>query len=310
MARFILRRFLQALLSMFIVTIFIFGIVRLSGDPLQIILPEEAPPEKYEEMARLLYLDRPIHVQYLKWMSGVLTGDFGESSTLQVPVSTLIAERLPATMQLTAVAFAFTLALGLTVGIYAAAHRGSSLDVISRSVAIIGMAVPNFWLGIILIMVFAVWLGILPAGGKGDWTSLILPAITLGTFPVAGLMRLTRSSMIEVLDSEYVKLARIKGVKESLVLWKHAFKNAGLPVLTFASLYLILMLRGSVITETVFAWPGVGRLVLDSILNRDFPVIQGVVLMFSSWFIFTNLLMDVFYAYLNPKIRFGSIGSS
>ena len=305
MSQFILRRFIQALVSMFIVTVFVFGIVRLSGDPLQLILPEEAPPEKYEEMARLLYLDKPIHVQYLRWMSGVLKGDFGTSTRLQVPVSTLIGEGLPNTIQLTAVAFVFTLVVGLTVGIYAAANRGSRLDVISRSVAIIGMAVPNFWLGIILIMIFAVYLGWLPAGGKGDWTSVILPALTLGTFPVAGLMRLTRSSMIEVLDSEYVKLARIKGVKESLVLWKHAFKNAALPVLTFASLYLVLMLRGSVITETVFAWPGIGRLVLDAILNRDFPVVQAVVLMFSSWFIFSNLLLDVLYAYVNPKIRFG-----
>ena len=306
MVGFILRRFLQALLSMFVVTVFVFGVVRLSGDPLQLILPEEAPPEKYEEIARLLYLDRPIYVQYSKWMSGVLTGDFGTSTSLQVPVSTLIGERLPNTIQLTAVAFGFTLVLGLSVGVYAAAHRGTPLDVIARTFAVIGMAVPNFWLGIILIMIFAVWLGILPAGGKGGWSSLILPALTLGIVPVAGLMRLTRSSMIEVLDSEYVKLARIKGVKESLVLWKHAFKNAALPVLTFASLYLILMLRGSVITETVFAWPGIGRLVLDAILNRDFPVVQAVVLMFSSWFIFTNLIMDVLYAYINPKIRFGS----
>ena len=304
MGKYIYRRSLQALLSMFVVTIVVFGIIRLSGDPLQVLLPLEAPPSQYEEMRRLLKLDRPIYEQYLVYISGIFRGDFGKSTAMRINVSELIADRMPATLQLAAVGFVFATVIGLTVGVYAAAYRGSPLDVVARSVAIVGMAAPGFWLGIMLIMIFAVWWDVFPAGGKSGWSSLVLPAITLGSFPVAGLMRLTRSSMIEVLSSEYVKLARIKGVSESQVLWKHAFKNAAIPVLTYAALFFIGMLRGSVITETVFAWPGIGRLVLEAVLNRDFPIVQTVVLMFSAWYIIMNLVVDILYAYINPRIRY------
>ena len=168
-----------------------------------------------------------------------------------------------------------------------------------------GQALPNFWQGIVFILIFAVWLGWLPAAGReGGIKFLILPAITIGWFPVAGVMRLTRSSMLDVLNSEYVKLARVKGVRESLVLWKHAFKNAALPVLTYSALIIVFMVRGSVIVETVFAWPGVGRLVLEAVYNRDFPIVQAIVLLFASFFITANLLVDITYAYLNPKIRY------
>ena len=304
MHRFILGRFIQSLLSMFIVTIVVFELVRLSGDPAQFLLPLEASPEQYQEITELLGLDKPLHVQYLKWMSEVLTGNLGTSTTKRVAVSTLIAQRMPNTLQLTVVAFVLSVVIGLTAGAYAASYRGSYLDHMVRSFAILGMSVPSFWLGIILIMIFAIWLGVLPAGGKEGWTSAILPAVTMATFPLAGLMRLTRSSMIEVLDSEYVKLARVKGVNEFVVRWKHAFKNAALSLLTFSAIFLVGMLTGSIIAESVFAWPGIGSLVLDSVYNRDFPTIQAVVLMFSSLFIFTNLVVDVLYAYLNPKIRY------
>lgn len=289
---------------MFVVTIIVFGMVRLSGDPLNVLVPDEAPQEVYDEMRILLGLDKPVPVQYLIWIGKILRFDFGKSTTQRISVSTLIVERFPATFQLTALAFAVTLLIGLPIGVYAAAYRGTFLDSFARGFAVLGQAVPNFWLGIVFIMIFAVILGWLPAGGRGDWKSIILPAITLGWAPVAGIMRLTRSSMLEVLGTEYVKLARIKGVREPVVQWKHAFKNAALPVLTFASLILIIMARGSVIVETVFAWPGVGRLVLEGVYNRDFPIVQAIVLMFSSWFIFGNLLVDIGYAYLNPKIRY------
>ena len=295
---------MQAIISMFVVSIAVFGVVRLSGDPLQLLLPDEAPPEQYEQMKKLLHLDRPIVVQYGEWISRMAVGDLGTSTSARVPVVKLIRERLPNTLQLAAVAFAFTLAFGLTVGVYAAAFRGTVLDALARGFAVLGQAQPNFWTGIIFILVFAVYLGWLPAGGKSGWESVILPAITLGWLPVAGVMRLTRSSMLQVLNSEYVKLARIKGVNEFQVLWKHSLKNAALPVLTYSSLVFISMITGSIITETVFAWPGIGRLVLTAVVNRDFPIIQGVVLMFSAWYIVGNLLIDITYAYLNPKVRY------
>jgi peptide/nickel transport system permease protein len=304
MIRYLLARAGQALLSMFVVTIFVFGIVRLSGDPLQVLLPVEASRQQYEEMRRLLYMDQPLYVQYWIWLSRAASGDFGQSTKHRLPVAQLVGERLPSTLQLAAIAFPMTLILGLGIGVYAAAYRGTALDLLARGFAVVGQAAPNFWMGIVLIMLFAVWLGWLPAGGKSDWTSYVLPAVTLGWYPVAGVMRLTRSSMIEVLGSEYVKLARVKGVGETGVLWRHAFKNAALPVLTFAALVFIFMIRGSVIVETVFAWPGIGPLVLEAVYNRDFPVVQAVVLMFSSWVIFGNLLVDIIYAYLNPRIRY------
>ena len=304
MGGFIAGRLAQAFISMFVVTIAVFGVVRLSGDPLQLLLPDEAPPEQYEQMKEALHLDRPIVVQYWEWVSKVAVGDLGTSTSARVPVLELITGRLPNTLQLATVAFAFTLVFGLTVGVYAAAFRGSLLDALARGFAVLGQAQPNFWTGIIFILVFAVYLGWLPAGGKSGWNSVILPAVTLGWLPVAGVMRLTRSGMLQVLNSEYVKLARIKGVSEVQVLWKHALRNAALPVLTYSSLVFISMITGSIITETVFAWPGIGRLVLEAVVNRDFPIIQAIVLMFSAWYIIGNLLIDITYAYLNPKVRY------
>ena len=305
MARYIIKRSIHALITMVVVSIVVFMIVRLSGDPVEVLVPDEAPAEDYEEMRKLLRLDEHITVQYVIWMRNVLTGDFGESTTQRLPVATLVVERFPATLQLTSLAFAFTLLIGLPIGVYAAAYRGSPLDLFARGFAVMGQALPNFWQGIVFILIFAVWLGWLPAAGReGGIKFLILPAITIGWFPVAGVMRLTRSSMLEVLNSEYVKLARVKGVRESLVLWKHAFKNAALPVLTYSALIIVFMVRGSVIVETVFAWPGVGRLVLEAVYNRDFPIVQAIVLLFASFFITANLLVDITYAYLNPKIRY------
>jgi peptide/nickel transport system permease protein len=306
MTRYIIRRSIHALITLFIVSIAVFMIVRLSGDPVEVLVPDEAPAEAYEEVRRMLHLDEHITVQYYIWMSKVLVGDFGESTTQRIPVTTLILERFPATLQLTVIALLITVFIGLPIGVYSAAYRGTTMDLLARGFAVLGQALPNFWLGIVFILIFAVWLDWLPAAGReGGFEFMIMPAVTLGWFPVAGVMRLTRSSMLEVLNSEYVKLARVKGVRESLVLWKHAFKNAALPVLTYSALILIFMVRGSVIVETVFAWPGVGRLVLESVYNRDFPIVQAVVLLFASFFITANLAVDILYAYLNPKIRYG-----
>ena len=305
MSRYILNRAGQALIALFVVTILVFSMVHLSGDPLQVLVPDEAPPEIYEEFRQLLHLDEPIPIQYMRWIGGILTGDFGKSTTKRVPVSQLIGDRLPATLQLAGAGFAFMLVIGLSVGVYAAAFRGSAFDTLARSFAVLGQALPSFWLGLVLILIFAIWWDVFPAGGKSGWSSVVLPGFALGWYPAAGVMRLTRSSMIEVLDAEYVKLARIKGVSERKVLWVHAFKNAALPVLTFSATFLVLMLRGAIIIEMVFSWPGIGRLVLEAVFNRDFPIVQAITLMFSSWFILGNLLVDIGYAYLNPRIRYG-----
>ena len=298
-------RSVQAIVSLIVVSLVVFGLLHLSGDPLQVLLPEEATRQQYELMAKELHLDDPFLVQYWIWAKKAVRFDFGESNVLAISAGEAVKGRLPATVQLAASAFAITLLVGVSVGVYSAAFRGSKLDIVARSFAILGQAIPNFWLGIMLILVISVHFDWLPAGGKTGWNSLILPAFTLGLAPVAGVLRLTRSSMIEVLSAEYVKMARAKGVRETMVVWRHAFKNAALPVLTFGALIFMFLLRGSLITETVFAWPGVGSLVIQAVMNRDFPIVQATVMMFSAMFILGNLFVDVLYGYLNPRIRVG-----
>ena len=304
MVLFIIRRAGQALLAFFVISVLTFLMVRISGDPVEILTPDEASEQMREEVRRLYHLDEPLPLQYLRWMGGFLTGDFGKSTTKLVPVKELIGQRLPNSLQLAGIASVITLVIGLPIGVYSAANRGSITDLLTRSFAALGQAVPNFWLGLLLILVFAIWVDFFPAGGKAGWSSIVLPAVALGWRPAAGIVRLTRSSMLEVLGSDYVKLARVKGVRETKVLWLHAFKNAALPVLTFSSLWIVGVLGGSIVIEIVFSWPGLGTLTLDAVINRDFPVVQTVVLMLSSWFIAANLLVDIAYVYLNPKIRY------
>ena len=305
MIRYIIGRLLQAILSLVIISIFVFVLARATGDPTQVLLPMDASQEQYDILRKALHLDKPLLQQYFLWMGDMITGDFGTSATRQVPVTQLLSESVPPSLQLAGAGFALTLLIGVPLGVYSAAHRGSMLDTFARIFAVLGQAMPSFWLGILLITLFAVILGWLPAGGKGGLTSLILPAFTVGWFGTAGVMRLTRSSMLEVLHTEYVKLARIKGLVEPRVLWKHAFKNASLPVLTFGALILFAFVTGALVTETVFSWPGMGTLVLQATINRDFAVVQVVVMLISMIYIMGNLIIDVLYAYLNPRIRYG-----
>ena len=305
MGIFILKRVAQAIVSLFIMSVFIFLLVRLTGDPGQVLLPMDATPQQYAVLDKELGLDKPLLEQYVRWAGKMLIGDFGTSAARHVPVSRLMRERFPATLQLAAAGFFVTVVIGLPLGVLSAARRGSALDVFARIFAILGQSVPIFWLGIMLMMLFPVWLGVLPAGGKSGFTSLILPAVTIGWFTTAGLLRLTRSAMLETLNSDYVKLARIKGLSERTVIWKHAFKNAALPVLTFASLILFLFVTGAIVAETVFSWPGVGSLVLQAVKNRDFAVVQALVLVIAAIYIFGNLAVDILYAFLNPRIRYG-----
>jgi peptide/nickel transport system permease protein len=302
--RYILGRLVQALVSMFVVSMVVFALVRLSGDPIQIMAPPEASQADIAAMRAHLGLDRPWAVQYSWFVTRALKGDFGQSIRFRRPAMDLILERYGATLELGSLAVLIVVAVAIPVGVYAAVARGSKLDYLARGFAALGQAVPPFWLGLLLVLIFGVLLHLLPTSGRGTPLHIVLPGITLGWFAVAGLMRLTRSSMLDVLGSEYVKLARIKGLPERQVIWKHAFKNAALPVVTFGALLFVALLNGSIITETVFSWPGLGLLVIEAVDSRDYPIVQGVVLCLSAMYIGINLIVDVLYAYLNPKIRY------
>lgn len=306
MQRYIAGRVLQAIGSMFVISLVVFILVRLSGDPIEIMMPAEASKEDVALVRAHFGFDRPWPEQYGIFLGRALQGDFGKSVRFNRPAIDVVAERYPATFELGGLAILIAVAVALPVGVYSAVRRGTALDYASRGFAALGQAVPPFWLGLVLILVFGVTLRLLPTSGNEGPLHVILPAVTLGWFAVAGLMRLTRSSMLDVLGSEYVKLARIKGLPEQQVVWKHAFKNAALPILTFAALLFVNLLNGSIIVETVFSWPGVGLLVIEAVQFRDYPVVQTVVLFLSGMYIFANLLVDVLYAYLNPKIKFSS----
>jgi peptide/nickel transport system permease protein len=303
---YLVGRLVQSIVSMFVVSVVVFALVRLSGDPVQIMMPAEASQADIELMRASLGLDRPWAVQYWRFASRALQGDFGKSVRFRRPAMDLIAERYAATLELGGLAVLIVIVVALPVGVYAAVRRGTALDYTARAFAALGQAVPPFWLGLVLVLIFGVLLNLLPTSGRGTPLHVLLPGITLGWFAVAGLMRLTRSSMLDVLGSEYVKLARIKGLPERQVIWKHAFKNAALPVVTFAALVFVALLNGSIIVETVFGWPGLGLLVIEAVDSRDYPIVQAVVLILSGMYIGVNLLVDVLYAYLNPKIRYSS----
>lgn len=304
MQRYILGRIVQSLVSMIVVSIVVFALVRLSGDPIAIMAPPEATEADIAAMRTYLGLDRSWPVQYWWFVSRAIQGDFGRSIRFRRPAMDLILERYGATFELGGLAILIVVAVALPVGVYAAVRRGSALDYAARAFAALGQAVPPFWLGLLLVLVFGVLLHLLPTSGRGTPLHIVLPGLTLGWFAVAGLMRLTRSSMLDVLGSEYVKLARIKGLPERQVIWKHAFKNAALPVVTFAALLFVSLLNGSIIIETVFSWPGLGLLVIEAVDSRDYPIVQAVVVCLSVMYIGVNLLVDILYAYLNPKIRY------
>ena len=306
MQRYILGRVFQSIVSMVVVSMVVFTLVRLSGDPILIMAPPEASQKDIEMMRAYLGLDRPWPLQYWWFVSRAVQGDFGQSVRFRRPALDLISERYGATLELGGLAVVIVIALALPVGVYAAVRRGRPLDYAARVFAAVGQAVPPFWLGLLLVLVFGVLLRWLPTSGRGTPLHVLLPGITLGWFAVAGLMRLTRSAMLDVLGSEYVKLARIKGLPERTVIWKHAFKNAALPVVTFAALLFVALLNGSIIVETVFSWPGLGLLVIEAVDSRDYPIVQAVVMCLSAMYIGVNLLVDVLYAYLNPKIRYSA----
>ena len=303
MTRYIALRFLQAIISLLVVMTIVFMLSRLSGDPVQLLADISASEEQMEAIRKDLGLDKPLAVQWGTYVRDMFVFDLGESVTSRQPVRELIMQRLPNTLQLGFAAMAISIVIGLPIGIYAAVHRGTRWDGVARLFAVLGQSMPSFWLGVLLILIFAVVLGVLPPGGKESATSIILPAFSMGYLTTAAIMRLTRSSMLDVLNAEYIKLARIKGLSETKVIWKHALKNSLIPVITFSVVLFTLFLGAAVVTETVFAWPGLGSLILDGVRTRDYPLIQGGVVVFSAIYIMANLLVDILYGYLDPRIR-------
>jgi peptide/nickel transport system permease protein len=305
MQRFIAVRVIHSLLAIMIMSVIVFGLARLSGNPLDVMLPLEATAEDYQRLSKHWGLDKPLAAQYLTFVGRALHGDFGESMKYQGESAMgLVSQRLPATLELAGVALLFSALIAVPIGVLAAVAKDSGWDAAAKVIALLGQSLPAFWLGIVLMWIFAVMLDWLPSSGRGGIQHIILPAITLGWFQVAAIMRLVRSSMLEVLDTEFVKLARLKGIPEWKVIWKHCLRNAGIAPLTYFAIIAGSLLTGSVVTETVFSWPGVGSLVIDAVRSRDFQVVQAVVILFAGIFILCNLLVDVLYAYLDPRIRY------
>jgi len=295
-------------------TLIVFALSRLQGDPRNVMLNVGyVSPEQWEAWGEDFHLDKPLVVQYVIWVSkGFFQGDFGDSLKTGKPVLEMVRGFAPASLQLGLAATLFVLLTGIPIGVLSAVKRGTLLDAVGRTFAVFGQALPPFWLGIMLILIFSVNLDWLPSGTRGHdstgffdkLTYYIMPAVTLGWLASAGLMRLVRSSMLDVLDSEYIKLARAKGVNNRSVIWRHAFRNALIPPLTFSALILVGFIGGTVVTETVFAWPGLGQMTYTAILNNDFPLMTGAGLVFTIVYVFAVFLIDILYAVIDPRIRY------
>ena len=305
MIRYIVRRLLWAVMVLVGVSVATFLLVHLTGDPTALYIGMESRQQDYEILRHAMGFDRPLHEQYWRFFSGAIRGDFGLSLRHQMPTLPLVLEKLPATIQLTLAAMAFAVAIALPLGIFSALKKDSLLDTVCMIVALSGQCIPTFWLGIMLIVIFAVQLHLLPAYGRTDWRSLILPSLTLGAWAMARTARLTRSSMLEVLRQDYLRTARAKGLMEQVVILRHALKNAAIPIVTAISLDLGNLLSGAIITEAVFAYPGLGRLVVEAVINKDIPMIQAVVFVVGAIFVIVNIVTDLFYVVLDPRIRLG-----
>ena len=303
MKRFILKRLIASIIILWLATVLVFSLSRAAGDPTFLFISEYTTDEVIAEWRVEFGLDRPLPVQYFNWLAKAVRGDFGASLNEVRPVVDVVRQRLPATLELSAVSFVFALAIGIPVGVLSAVKRGTFWDMSGRMFALIGQATPNFWMGIILVLIFSVHFELLPTSGRGGIDHLVLPAITLGSGSAAGLARLTRSAMLEMLDSEFITFARAKGVPERSVVWKHAFRNALIVPITYAGLMLAAFTTGTVIVETVFGWPGLGRLAVTAISDNDFPVMSATVLLFTLMYIIVNFMVDISYALVDPRIR-------
>src|SRR5258705_10483196 len=303
MAQFMMRRTLYAFVTLFILSLTIFTVIRLTGDPITLLAEPGARAEDLDRIRQEWGLDRSWPVQYLAFAKNVFTGDLGKSFNYQMPVSTLYCQHLLNTLELVFAATLISFIVGILAGLISAIKVNSGWDNVGKVIALFGLVVPGFWLGLVLILIFSVWLGWLPTSGQGGWRNLIMPAVALGWYFAASLLRLTRSSMLEVMRSEYIKLARLKGLPAFIVIAVHAFKNALIPVLTLAGINLVIMINAGVIIEVIFAWPGIGRLLYEGIFQRDFPLVQGVVMLAGIMIVLINLTIDILYAYIDPRIR-------
>src|SRR6202521_345848 len=303
MGQFMIRRTLYALVTLFILSLPIFAVVRLTGDPVTLLAEPGARAEDLDRVRAEWGLDRSSPAQYLGFAKTIITGELGESFNYEMPVSTLYFQRLPNSLELALAATLISFIVGIPAGLISAVKVNSGWDHAGKVIALLGLAIAGFWLGLVMILVFSVWLEWLPTSGQGDWRNLIMPAVALGWYFAASLLRLTRSSMLEVLRSEYIKMARLKGLPGYVVIAVHAFKNALIPVLTLAGINLVVMLNAAVIIEVIFAWPGIGRLLYEGIFQRDFPLVQGVVMEAGIMIVLINLMIDILYAYIDPRIR-------
>ena len=304
MQRYLVRRILLAFLTLLAVSLIIFVMSRAAGDPRHIYLDDYSTQEDWDRLTESLGLDKPYYQQYGIFLGDALRGNFGESIKEGRPSMEVIIERIPATLQLGLAAFVFSVVVGVPLGILSAVKRGSALDISGKIIALVGQSAPVFWLGLMLVFLFAVRLDWLPPYGRLEISSIVLPAVTLGWFYAAANLRLLRSAMLNVLDSEYVKLARAKGVSNQTVIWKHSLRNALIPVLTFAGVTLGSLVTGSLVVETVFAWPGLGKLAIEALAGNDYPLMQAVVIVFTLMYVVAALLVDIMYAYIDPRIRY------
>jgi peptide/nickel transport system permease protein len=305
LSRYLARRFIAALVTLLGVSIIVFALLHLlPGDPARMIAGMTATEEQVEHFRKQLGLDQPMWIQYFHFLANLLQGDLGTSIRTSAPVLTEILARMPWTLQLAIVSTIVATLIGIPAGVLAARYRNSIFDYLISITTLFGISMPVYWLGLMLIILFAVQMKVLPAGGNDSPTSIILPAFTLAAYSIALIARMTRSSMLEVLGQDYLRTARAKGLKEQTVVYRHALKNAFIPVITVIGLQLSMLLSGSVLTESVFGWPGIGLLMVDSIFARDYPVVQGVVMVFASLFTFVNILIDLIYAYFDPRIHY------
>ncbi|REJ36123.1 MAG: peptide ABC transporter [Bacillota bacterium] len=305
MAQFVLKRLLMLVPVVLGVSVIVFGLLYLTpGDPALLMLGEHAPQEQYLALREKLGLDLPVHIQYLRWLGRALQLDLGDSIRSSRPVTEEIATRLPATAELAVLAVLVATLIGIPAGVISATRPNSWLDNILTVLALAGVSMPVFWQGLMLIIIFSVYLGWLPPSGRlGGWEYFVLPVITLGTSAAASITRMTRATMLEAIHEDYVRTARAKGLNERRVIYRHALRNALLPVVTIIGLEFGNLMAGAVITETIFAWPGIGRLAVDAIRTRDYPVVQGVVMTFALSYVLINLIVDLLYAYLDPRLR-------
>ena len=304
MLRYTLKRIVGVLPTLIIVVTFVFFFVRMiPGDPARLVAGEQATLDAVEAVRVQLGLDQPIHIQYLKYVGGLLRGDLGMSLRTKLPVLTEVAARYGNTMALTFASLIWSTIVGVILGVWSGKNRGKWQDFTGMTLAVSGISLPNFWIGFLLIMAFSVKLRWFPTTGVGSWKNLVLPAIALGTSIAAIIARFTRSSIVEVLKEDYIRTARAKGLKEKTVTWGHAFRNSMISVVTVVGLQFGFLLGGSVVTEAVFAYPGLGQLLVESVNYRDYPAIQSLILIFSLQFIIINLIVDILYAILNPEIK-------